>query len=160
MKTYTLHLPAETRPGDRSALERAELVRDGFVLGAFVFNALWFFANRLWLAGLGVLVLTLAFHAGLALLGLRPGTAILAHVLLSLLVGLEAHSLKRWTYARRGRPAVDVVTASDEEEAELKAFARWSSGEGAPAARAPMPAPFYRGSEPVIGLFPEAEVRR
>ena len=163
MNTYTLHLPAEARPGDRDALDKAEIVKDGFSWLAFFFTALWFFFQRLWLAGLGVLAVIVAFNAGLAWLRVQPGTIFLAQILLSLLIGLEANSLKRWTYARRGRPAVDVVTASDREEAELKAFARWldrSGARAAPAARAATAAPVYRGPEPVIGLFPDPEVRR
>ncbi len=160
MKAYTLHLPRDAEPGDRSALERAELVKDGFSWGAFLFTFLWFFASRLWLAGLAVLALLVAFSASLAALEVQPGAALIAQVLLQALIGLEANALKRWTYGRRGRPAIDVVTAADHEEAEVKAFARWL---GRPA-QAPAPRaaslPAYRGPEPVIGLFPDPEVRR
>src|SRR3712207_238833 len=127
MKTFTLHVAADALPGDPEPLDRAVLVRDGFSWGAFFFTALWFFAHRLWLAGLGVLVLLVAFNLGLAALGLRPGAAFLAQLLLSVLIGLEANSLRRWTLSRRGRPAIDVVTASDHDDAETKAFARWLS---------------------------------
>lgn len=161
MDTYTLHLPADGRPGEREALEKAELVKDGFSWGAFVFSAVWFFMHRLWLAGLGVLLVILLFNLGLAAAGVRPGTALLAQVLLSILIGLEASSLTRWTYARRGWPAVDVVTAVDREEAEVKAFARWlRRADGPRGARAPSAMPAYRGPEPVIGLFPDPETRR
>jgi hypothetical protein len=85
-------------------------------------------------------------------------------VLLSILIGLEANSLKRWTYARRGRPAVDLLRASGRDEAEAKAFARWLAG--SPQARQPVSrgpgvspagAPWASRPEAVIGLFPEPE---
>jgi hypothetical protein len=113
MKTYTLHVSRDARPGDAEALDRATLVQDGFSWGAFVFTVLWFLAHRLWLAALGVLVLMVAFNAALQALDVRPLAAFLAQALLSLLIGLEANSLRRWTLARRGRPAVDVVAAAD-----------------------------------------------
>jgi hypothetical protein len=167
MKTYTLHLPSDALPGNADALERAVLVRDGFSWGAFFFTALWFFAHRLWLAGLGVLVLLVAFNLGLAALGLRPGAAFLAQLLLSVLIGLEANSLRRWTLSRRGRPAIDVVTASDHDDAETKAFARWLSARETPhyssmPASPPLRVPVapYRAPDPVIGFFPEADRRR
>jgi hypothetical protein len=166
MKTYTLHVPAEAPPGDALALDRAVLVRDGFSWGAFFFSFLWFFAHRLWLAGLMVLVAAVGLGAALQILRVGEGATFWAEILLAVLVGLEAGSLRRWTLERRGRPAVDVVAAQDREEAETKAFGRWlGEAPSVSAATAWRPAlsasaaPAYRASEPVIGLFPEAERR-
>jgi hypothetical protein len=165
MRTYTLHVSPNALPGDAEALDRAVLVRDGFSWGAFVFSALWFFAHRLWLAGLGVLVLVIAFTAAMAALDLPPAAAVLAQVLLSVLIGLEAPSLWRWTLRRRGRPPVDVVTAANRDEAETKAFTRWLSRTGSPRAAslgAPLSVPVapYRAPDPVIGFFPETDRAR
>jgi hypothetical protein len=166
MVTYTLHVPEGTRPGDPDGVENAELIKDGFSWGAFIFTFLWFFANRLWIAGLGVLLALIAFALLLDVLDVQPLAATVAQLLLGILIGLEANSLKRWTYARRGRPAVAVVSAEDYERAEEKAIAQWLGGSPAPrpaSASAPparAPAPAFRGSEPVIGLFPDAERSR
>jgi len=164
MKTYTLHVAADLPPGDAAALDRAVLVKDGFSWAAFFFSFIWFFAHRLWIAGLIVLAAAVALGASLQLLRVGTGASFWAALLYAVLVGLEASSLRRWTLARSGRPAVDVVAAGDREEAETKAFARWlgdaSSGSpAAPAWRAAASTP-YRGQEPVIGLFPEAERTR
>ena len=157
--TYTLHVPAGAEPGDGDALENAELVRDGFSVPAFLFTFLWFFWHRLWLAGCAVLVAVLGLAIALQAARVGEFSALVAQVLLSILIGLEANSLRRWTW-RRKKPAVDVVTAADREEAEAKAFARWldSAGERRPS-RMPgaVSASFNRRSEPVIGLFPDAE---
>jgi hypothetical protein len=82
-------------------------------------------------------------------------------------VGLEANSLRRWTLARRRRPAVDAVAARDLEEAETKSFARWLEASGVRSSTASSPRPQglaasapYGRAEPVIGLFPEAERAR
>ena len=164
MKTYTLHLPPDAQAGDRGALDRAELVRDAFSWGAFFFTFLWFFYHRLWLAGLLVLAALVAAGFLFGFVDLGPGMSTLAQLLLQLLIGLEANSLRRWTLARHGRPAVDVVTAGDDDEAVLKAFARWSDGSiPRPAPRTspvPLAGAAYRGPDPVIGLFPDPEARR
>jgi hypothetical protein len=92
-------------------------------------------------------------------LGFGGLTVFAAEVLLLVLIGLEANSLKRWTW-RRKKPAVDVVTASDRDEAEAKAFARWLDSPGerrTPRALGQAPVASYRRSEPVIGLFPDVE---
>ena len=159
MTTFTLHLPGDARPGDPTALDEAELVKDAFSWGAFFFVFFWFFAHRLWLAGLGVLAIMFAFGAAMNLLDVHPLAATLAQILLQALIGLEANSLRRWTLSRRGRPVVDVVTAADRDEAEAKAFARWLEQRPAPPRQAsPLPAPVMaRRPEPVIGLFPDAE---
>jgi hypothetical protein len=157
MRSYTLHPPRDAIPGEPAALERATIVRDGFVWPAFLFPVLWFLWHRLWLAALIVLAaLAVLTAAGLAL-ELRPGAATLAVLLYALLVGLEASSLRRWTYARRGRPAVDVVTAGSRREAEEKLVARWVAGIAAPpaAVHPGTPRGFAPAAEPVIGLFPE-----
>ncbi len=159
MSTFTLHLPRDARPGDTTALDEAELVKDAFSWGAFFFTFFWFFVHRLWLAGLAVLALMVAFGAAMNLLDVHPLAAALAQALLQVLIGLEANSLRRWTLTRRGRPMVDVVTAADRDEAEAKAFARWLEQRPAPS-RNPAPAAvpaIARRPEPVIGLFPDAE---
>ena len=160
MTTFTLHLPRDARPGDPTALDESELVKDAFSWGAFFFTFLWFFYHRLWLAGIGVLILVLAFGGLMALLDVHPLAGTVAQLLLQSLIGLEANSLRRGTLARHGRPAVDVVTAADRDEAEAKAFARWLGARPSSLPRNPASSPILstpRRSEPVIGLFPDAE---
>lgn len=155
MATYTLHLARDARPGDPAALDSAEVVKDAFSWGAFFFTVLWFFFHRLWIAGLGVLLALVVFQGALDVLKVHPAASFAANLLFSTLIGLEANSLRRWTLARNGRPVVDVVTAADRDEAEAKAFARWL--ERTPPARPAAPVRTGRGSEPILGLFPDAE---
>ena len=166
MRSYTLHLPPEARPGDVEALDRAVVVPDGFSWPAFAFTVVWFLFHRLWLAALIVLaglgVLALGGYA----LGL-PRTAGTAVALLgSVLIGLEASSLRRWTLARRGRPMRDAVVARDLADAEARLLARWAEPSSAPPPPARLshppapPAPPTRRSDAVIGLFPSQEGAR
>ncbi len=157
MRTYTLHVPEGSVRGDAAALERAEVVRDGFSWGAFAFTVLWFLRHRLWLAALLVLVGLMALGGAGRALGLSPFAALAATVLANLLIGMEASSLRRWTYGRRGRPARDAVIAGSQEEAEIKATARWLDAE-APARPnlAPRPAP-RRDADAPLGFFPASE---
>lgn len=158
-RTYTLHVPREALRGEAAALERAELVRDGFSWGAFIFTALWFFWHRLWLVGLAVLVGLFAFAILLRSLGVPPFPAYVAVLLLSVLIGFEAASLRRWTLSRRGRALADVVSASDADEAEAKSFARFLSIDNgsAPEPRQPSWRAGRGHDEPVLGLFPDRE---
>lgn len=168
--SYTLHVAPYAAPGDPEALDRANLVRDGFSFWAFVAPPLWFLAHRHWILALVVTLCLAGFWWGLRALGLSVGIAILVNALLWFLVGLEASSLRRWDYARQGRPAVDVVFAANEAEAEAKSFARWLDEPVKPAPAAPTatPAPtrslvpaWPRRNEPeVIGMFPDLERRR
>ncbi|GJE43595.1 DUF2628 domain-containing protein [Methylobacterium soli] len=162
MRSYTLHLPRDARAGESHELDRAQLVPDGFSWAAFAFTVLWFFYHRLWIAGIGVLIgLAAAAFAGHAL-GLSPFMGFLVTLLLSILIGLEASSLRRWTLARRGRPVRDAVVARDAAEAETKAMTRWLDPASAPRTLAPaaFAGAASRPSEPVIGLFPFNEGRR
>lgn len=166
--TFTIHLPKDALPGDERALERAEIVRDGFSWGAFFVPALWFLWHRHWVVAVLALVGTVGLSFGLAALRL-PGGAILAlELLVHLFIGLEGSSIRRLAYRMRRRPTTGLVIAADEAEAETKGFARWLEPEtvGGPASTAAAAsvriAPLVRqgGSEPVLGLFPDFEGRR
>jgi hypothetical protein len=162
MRSYTLHLPRDARAGESHDLDRAQLVPDGFSWAAFAFTALWFFYHRLWIAGIGVLIgLAAVAFAGHAL-GLSPFMGLLVTLLLSVLIGLEASSLRRWTLSRKGRPVRDAVVARDAAEAEIKVLARWLDPASAPRPLAPasFAGAVSRPSEPIIGLFPFNEGRR
>ncbi|MCJ2124859.1 DUF2628 domain-containing protein [Methylobacterium sp. J-077] len=159
MRSYTLHLPKDARPGESIGLDRAVLVPDGFTWSAFAFSVLWFLYHRLWIAALIVLAGLLALAGVGHLLGLPPGIAAIVTLLASWLIGLEASSLRRWTLARRGWPTRDAVIAATPEEAEARAIGRWLDATAA-APRAPFPAGPARRAEPVIGLFPAQEIAR
>ncbi|TXN65013.1 DUF2628 domain-containing protein, partial [Methylobacterium sp. WL18] len=122
MRSYTLHLPIDARPGESVGLDRAVLMPDGFAWPAFAFGVLWFLFHRLWIAALIVLAGFVALAGIGHMLGLPPGIATLVTLLASWLVGLEASSLRRWTLARRGWPARDAVIAATPEEAEARAL--------------------------------------
>lgn len=157
MRTYTLHVSEGAARGDALALDGAQIVRDGFSPRAFAFTVLWLVWHRLWLAALlvlaGLVALRLAGHA----LGLSPGAGFFVTLLASLLVGLEASSLRRWTYGRRGLPARDAVIAGSHEEAEMKLAARWLDRDAAPRpVPAQRPAP-RRDEDMALGFFPARE---
>ncbi|MDP4022212.1 DUF2628 domain-containing protein [Methylobacterium sp. NEAU 140] len=159
MRSYTLHMPAESRPGDAHGLDRAILVPDGFVWPAFAFSVFWFLYHRLWVAALIVLAGLAALASAGYALGLPTVAGAAVSLLAAWLIGLEASSLRRWTLARRGRPARDAVVAANAEEAEARAITRWLAGAAAvPDPRPPaFPSGPTRGMEPVVGLFPARE---
>ncbi|MGO4706554.1 DUF2628 domain-containing protein [Microvirga sp. 2MCAF38] len=160
MKTYTLHLPRDARPGDATDLDKAQVVKDGFSWAAFFFMFLWFFYHRLWLAGIGVFLAVGALDLAMNALNVHPVSVTLTHVLVATLIGLEANSLRRWTLARRGLPVVDVVSAGNRDEAETKFFVRWlqrTATDQRPAPAVPPTTTPNRRIDPVIGLFPDAE---
>jgi hypothetical protein len=83
-------------------------------------------------------------------------------LLLALLMGLEAASLRRWTYSRGKWQLVDFVVADDEESAERRFFDRWteSAVPPVPPSYNVPPLPYAArgttgGSQGIIGLFPE-----
>ena len=70
----------------------------------------------------------------------RGGTVVVG-LLIALLIGIEAGTLRRFTLARRGWKNVGVVSAYDLEDAERRFFADWVRAaptvRGAPAAPPP-----------------------
>ncbi|MET0257186.1 MAG: DUF2628 domain-containing protein [Methylobacterium sp.] len=158
MRTYTIHLPEGALRGDGRAFDAAAIVPDGFSPRAFAFSVVWFLYHRLWLAAVFVFVLLAGLAVGGRLLGISPVAGVVISLLASLLIGLEASSLRRWTYARNGRPARDAVVAASRDEAEAKAATRWLDPSATP--RPAIPLSNRRLDDSVIGLFPASEGRR
>jgi Protein of unknown function (DUF2628) len=171
MPVYTVHAPVMTDAGIR-ATDRFAFVRDGFHVWAALIGVVWLAWHRLWLALIGWIVLLLAVDFGMAALGARGGAILLANLLLALLMGFEAASLRRWTLSRRNWRQLDIVVADDEESAERRFFDRWTAKQralsndqlavdrGAPPPTRDIPGqPFSRPPplprSEIIGLFPE-----
>jgi Protein of unknown function (DUF2628) len=169
MAVYTVHEPP-LRAGAASAeVERFVFVRDGFSWWAFLFAPLWMLWHRMWLVLIGYIVVVGGAKV-LALLAGAPNFAVsLIGILLGLLVGLEASTLRRFTLRRRRWRNVGVVSGRNIEEAERRFFDAWLKWPNAPpappTARAPSPPPLPPAPAPaprapsspsgVIGLFPE-----
>ena len=169
MPVYTVHAPAGSG-ADLSATDRFAFVRDGFHLWAAVFGVFWLAFQRLWLALIGWIIVVAALELLLTWLGATRGLVFLANLILAVLLGFEAASLKRWTLTRRGYRQLDVVVAEDEEAAERRFFDRWAAGRGgivndqpavdrgAPPPTRPAPSVSFFTPPPgsgIIGLFPE-----
>ena len=171
MPVYTVHAPVMTN-ADLRATDRFAFVRDGFHFWAVVFGVVWLAWHRLWLALLGWIILMVAVDVALVKLGVGGGTILLADLLLALLLGLEAASLRRWTLSRRNWRQLDIVVADDEEAAERRFFDRWTAKQralvndqvavdrGGPPPTRDMQGQSFSKPPPlphssIIGLFPE-----
>src|ERR1700712_5614563 len=175
MPVYTVHAPVTTHAGARAS-DRFAFVRDGFHIWAALAGVIWLAWHRLWLALIGCIFVILAVNFCLAVLGAGGGTGLLANLMLALLIGFEAASLRRWTLSRRNWRQLDIVVADDEESAERRFFDRWTAKQrylsndqlavdrGAPPPTRDIPGqPFSRpplSQSEIIGLFPEPGASR
>jgi hypothetical protein len=168
MSIYTVHQPPLDFGAAATDPYRFVFVRDGFSWWAFLLTPLWMLWHRLWLALTVYLLLAAAVDAGLRVLGASAFLLIVAGVLISLLAGLEAGSLRRLKLSRRHWRNIGVVTGENLEHAERRFFDAWMRRAPAqrPAAPASMPAsgsaapPLSVASSGVIGLFPEPGAHR
>ncbi|MGQ0681269.1 DUF2628 domain-containing protein [Bradyrhizobium sp.] len=175
MPVYTVHAPV-SNGADLVATDKFAFVRDGFHFWAAVAGLIWLAWHRLWLALIGWILLLSAVNAGLAWSGVGSRTTLAVNVVLALLLGFEAASLRRWTLSRRKWRMLDVVVADDEETAERRFFDRWTKrnrvvgnshsverGGPPPTRNVPgqpfsKPPPIPQGG--IIGLFPEPGASR
>jgi hypothetical protein len=120
--------------------------------------------QRLWLVLVLYLSVTTLLEIGLRLIGTPAPARYAIAALVSLLVGMEAASLRRWTLTRRGYRNVGVVVSDDPEAAERQFFASWvTHGQSKPPATAPSYAPprMPRDDGPdILGLFPKPDSSR
>jgi Protein of unknown function (DUF2628) len=171
MPVYTVHAPVISHANGR-ATDRFAFVRDGFHFWAVLLSPLWLLWHRLWLALIGWIILLLALDVGMASLGASRTAIFVANVLVAVLMGFEAASLRRWTLSRRNWRQLDIVVAADEEQAERRFFDRWTAKQrslandqsavdrGAPPPTRDIPGQSFSKPPPapyneIIGLFPE-----
>ena len=161
MTVFTVHQPLPRKTEDVAPPERFAFVRDGFYLWAFLLGPLWMFWNGLWLVLVIYLVGTVAIQAALWALGVSAAVKFAVALLIAILVGCEAGSLRRWSLRRRWTN-VGLVVAPNQETAERRFFESWSAGAASPspaAAPAPQSTRMPEPSPDVIGLFPEPQAR-
>jgi Protein of unknown function (DUF2628) len=161
MSIYTVHEPPPKADEDAADPTRFVFVRDGFSFWAFLLTGLWMLRHRLWLVLLGYLVVVIALQVAVYLIGVSGSVMFTVGFLLSLLVGFEAATLRRFTLARRGWRNVGIVVGDDVESAERRFFDAWVRGDTGlapppPSVQAPAPILHRQPSTAphVIGLFP------
>jgi hypothetical protein len=163
MAAYSVFAPPLSHAGAAGA-ERFKFVRDGFSWPAFILGPIWMLFHRLALVLLLWLVVVLVLGAVIRLFGVPSVTALLVFLLLALLIGLEASTLRSWTLKRRGWREIGIVVADELEAAERRFFDelreqdRMGFGTPVPGRIAMLDQP--PGGSDVIGLFPEPRGNR
>ena len=169
MAIYTVHEPPLKADEVVPDPERFVFVRDGFSFWAFLLAPLWMLRHRLWLVLAGYVLVTIALQVALRLIGASATVTLAISVLLALLVGFEAATLRRFTLSRRRWKNVGIVVGDAPEAAEQRFFDAWfedaSSRNGPvrsePRTSLPSALPIMRRpSSEVIGLFPEPGAHR
>jgi hypothetical protein len=167
MAVYTVHEPPLKRYETSGAPERFAFVRDGFSFWAFLLAPLWMLRHRLWLVFFGYALLIVGVGIGLHVLDASRTVKVVVALLLALLNGFEAGTLRRFTLGRRGWSNVGVVVSDDRDTAERRFFEAWAndtwSRNEMTASPPPPPPPGSRRSADaadIVGLFPESEAPR
>jgi hypothetical protein len=161
MTVFTVHEPRPRKNEETASPDRFAFVRDGFYVWAFLFGPLWMLWHRLWLVLLMYFAATAAVQVALWSLGVSGLVKFAVSVLIALLVGFEAGTLRRWSLRRwtsRG-----IVVAPNREAAESRFFDRWSNNAPAsPASAEPSPPATHVpiSDQDIIGLFPEPQARQ
>lgn len=114
MTVYSIHVR------DTGLNPDLALVKDGFSWPAAIFGFFWALVLGAW--DVALVLLALQIVAGLALPTLIGDAAALsvAQLGVSVLIGLIANELRRWSLERRGMHEEAIVTAHDKEEAERR----------------------------------------
>jgi hypothetical protein len=157
MAVYTVHEPPP-RGAAAPEPERFVFVRDGFSFWALVFGPLWMLRHRMWLVLLGYVLLVTLLGWALRQANAPIAVGFLINTLLSLLIALEASTLRRFTLARMGFTNVGIVVGDDLDLAERRFFDAWikkSGRSGAAASGLPPKLRMPDAPSPVLGLFPE-----
>jgi hypothetical protein len=157
MAVYTVHEPRPRKSESAAAPERYTFVRDGFHFWAFLLGPLWMLWHRMWLVLVIYLIATTAIQVGLFVLGMSAAVKFTVGVLIAILVGCEAGTLRRWSLRRWSN--VGVVVAPTREEAERRYFGSLDADKLSPSPPVPPDMSIPPPPSEVIGLFPEPQPR-
>src|ERR1043165_2010060 len=102
MPVYTVHEPPRRDDELLAHTARFRFVRDGFHFWAFLLALLWMLRHRLWLELIACLLLVGGITFALRRFGIEESTGFWVALLLSMLVGVEGSTLRRWKLARKG----------------------------------------------------------
>jgi hypothetical protein len=113
MRVYTVHIRRPITDADRDVV----LVKEGFSWPAFFFSVIWALWHRLWLIAAAFAAVEVGWNWLGSALGASGSTKAAVSFGISLLIGLFANDLRRWTLA--GRRYVDhgVVAGRDADAA-------------------------------------------
>lgn len=167
MSVYTVYEPPLRRVDSFSDPARFAFVRDGFSFWAFLTAALWMLWHRMWLVLLIYVIVAAGIDVAMYYANVPSVVVATVSILISILIGIEAATLRRFTLMRRGWKDVGIVSGKNLEEAERRFYDVWvrkpsaergepsSPPSGAPPSAPPRRAPQSPQSSGVIGLFPE-----
>jgi hypothetical protein len=169
MSVYTVHQPPVRAADPLPDAERIIFVRDGFSFWTFLLAPFWMLWHGMWLVLAGYVVLAAALETLLIVVGASSNATAVVWLMLSLLIGLEASTLRRLSLRLRGWVNAGIVSGDDVEDAERRFFDAWLRASSAPraggapqapASAAPAAMPHGRQGSDVVGLFPEPGARR
>jgi hypothetical protein len=166
MSVYTVHEPPLRAADAFTDPDRFAFVRDGFYWWAFLLTPFWMLWHRLWMVLVIYLLVSAGLETAVQIVGASAAVIAVVAILISLLVGLEASTLRRFTLKRRLWRSLGIVCGDDVEDAEERFFDAWvreaPTRNAAPSTATPSSPPAPRTSETsgVIGLFPEPGSQR
>ena len=86
-------------------------------------------------------VVAIAIESAMHYAGFGTGSIILVQLLISLLVAVEAASLRRFSLGRRGWKNIGIVSGDDLEDAERRFYDAWINASPSGRAEPPPPLP-------------------
>src|SRR5437667_8805450 len=115
MPVYTVHEPPRRNSDDDDLAHtsRFVFVRDGFHFWAFLLAPLWMLRHRMWIEFIAYCLIVGGITFVLRRLGVAGSAGALVGLLIAVLVGIEASSLRRWKLTRRGFTDPGVVVGED-----------------------------------------------
>ncbi len=116
MQIYSVHVRRHALDPDHDIV----LVKEGFSWLAMLFTVLWALWFRLWLLAAIVTVLMVATGVLGNWLNVAPWLVGVIHIAIAMICGLIASDARCASLANQGFEAVDLVSGSSREEAEVR----------------------------------------
>jgi len=110
------------KPESPEPTDRVVLLREGFSLGACIFNAFWLAFNRMGWLLLGYVLVMIGLAMVAQWLAFSEVQLLLVQLLVNLLLGFHVYDMAGWLLKRRGYRFAGVLVAESAMHAERRYY--------------------------------------
>ena len=122
MKIYSILIDKEKLQASNKLDLAPVFIEESFSFSAFIFQSLWLFYNRVWIFGIGLIILDYALMSLFENEIMNSFVFYGIKMAITVFVALFSKGWYVWSLQRKNYQVVDIIAAKDLDEAKLRFY--------------------------------------